>query len=241
MGIFRFKRFALEHERSTMKIGTDAILLASLTDPQEANSLLDIGCGCGVITFCLAQQIARRNPNPLICGVDPDNDSIQEACENAQNFTLLPPDCFHFYQTTIQAFVPEPSTQTFDLIVSNPPFFHQDLKPTIAGRRKSRHRDGQLSFEELCQAVCERLKKNGRFALILPLVEGAEFDTLAQQYGLYCHQRTIVKPTPQKPAHRIIQEYSKMEGTYSERTLLIRNEQNLYTEDYRELVKPFLL
>lgn len=32
MGDFRFKQFALSHERSTLKIGTDALLLATLTD-----------------------------------------------------------------------------------------------------------------------------------------------------------------------------------------------------------------
>ena len=38
---FRFKHFALSHDRSTMKIGTDAMLLAALCDASNARRILE--------------------------------------------------------------------------------------------------------------------------------------------------------------------------------------------------------
>ena len=47
--MFQFKNFALSHEHSTLKIGTDSVLLASVVPVAGFRTVLDIGCGCGVI------------------------------------------------------------------------------------------------------------------------------------------------------------------------------------------------
>ena len=88
--MFHFKKFDLEHEQSTMKIGTDAVLLASLTDTEGVASVLDIGCGCGVIGFCIAQKLSDSQNAPVVFGIDPDKASIAEALRNAARFPLLP-------------------------------------------------------------------------------------------------------------------------------------------------------
>ena len=77
--MFHFKQFDLEHERSTLKIGTDAVLLAALTQVDSAQTVLDVGCGCGVIAFCLAQKLAENQIVPNIFGIDVDADSVVEA------------------------------------------------------------------------------------------------------------------------------------------------------------------
>ena len=77
--IFQFKQFSLHHGHSTMKIGTDAVLLAALTDGKDAHNILDIGCGCGVIAFCMAQKAPS---DAEIWGIDPDENSIKEATQN---------------------------------------------------------------------------------------------------------------------------------------------------------------
>lgn len=240
MGDFRFKQFALSHERSTLKIGTDALLLATLTEVGNAQSLLDVGCGCGVVAFCLAQKLSEGTKHPLICGIDPDEESITECCENATRFPLLSPDCFHFVPARLQTFAPQ-QPQTFDLIVSNPPFFGNDLKPSTSARLKSKHRDGQLSFPDLIEGVLRLLSPDGRFAVILPYTEGEEFHRLAQT-KMHCVRRVLVRPTPTKPVHRVVLEYAlQPSAPLAEQELTIRNEQNTYTAAYAQLVEPFLL
>ena len=127
--MFHFKQFALEHERSTLKIGTDAVLLAALTAVDSAQTVLDIGCGCGVIAFCLAQKLADSLDDPQIFGIDVDANSIVEAQGNADRFAFLPTSCFHFEKIRLQDFVSQDNKRCYDLIVSNPPYFHGDLKP----------------------------------------------------------------------------------------------------------------
>ena len=53
---FFFKKFGLFHHRSTMKIGTDAILLARWVEVSANDDVLDIGTGCGLIPLMLAQK-----------------------------------------------------------------------------------------------------------------------------------------------------------------------------------------
>lgn len=240
MATFRFKKFSLSHDNSTMKIGTDAVLLAALTDATHAHSVLDVGCGCGVIAFCLAQQLSHTQTHPMVFGIDPDENSILEARQNATSYPLLPPDVFHFIHGRVQDLAAVDQPQTFDLIVSNPPFFGNDLKPTDASRLKSKHRDDQLSFEELLDSVLKLLNPNGRFAQILPKTEGEDFDRRASE-KLFCRKRVFLQPTAKKPIHRVIQEYSQENGPCEEHLLVIRNEQNEYTEEYKAVVKPYLL
>ena len=240
MAPFHFKKFSLSHDKSTLKIGTDAVLLAALTNAGEAQSVLDIGCGCGVIAFCLAQQLAHTQTHPQICGIDPDEDSIVEARQNAAAYPLLSPDVFHFIHGRVQDLATVDQPKKFDLIVTNPPFFGHDLKPAQEKRLRSKHRDQQLPFEELLSSVLKLLKENGRFALILPPVEAAQFHALTEGL-LHCRKRVFIQPTAKKPVHRVIQEYCCQDVPCTEHHLVIRNEQNEYTEEYRSVTKPYLL
>lgn len=240
MAPFHFKKFSLQHNKSTLKIGTDAVLLAALTDVENAQSVLDIGCGCGVIAFCLAQQLAHKQAQPLVYGLDPDEASVMEARQNAAAYPLLPADTFRFVQGRVQDMAAADHPVQFDLIVTNPPFYGHDLKPAQEKRLRSKHRDHQLPFEELLQSVLKLLKEGGRFALILPPVEGAQFHALTEGL-LHCRKRVFIQPTAKKPVHRVIQEYSRADVSCTEHHLVIRNEQNEYTEEYRGVTKPYLL
>ena len=53
---FFFKRFGMFHHRSTMRIGTDAVLFAQWVDVKPSDCALDIGTGSGVIPLILSQK-----------------------------------------------------------------------------------------------------------------------------------------------------------------------------------------
>ena len=237
--MFHFKQFDLAHERSTLKIGTDAVLLAALTQVETAKSVLDIGCGCGVIAFCLAQKLAENQIIPNIVGIDVDADSITEARENAARFPLLPASCFHFEQIRMQDFANQDNAHRFDLIVSNPPYFHGDLKPQDKNKLQSKHGDGQLSFQELVDGVDNLLSPDGRFALILPPPEMDEFHQLTFDKW-HCLKSVHIHPTATKPIYRIVREYSRSPQPETESRFSIRNAELQYTPEYLQLVKSYL-
>lgn len=237
--MFHFKQFDLAHERSTLKIGTDAVLLAALTSVDTARSVLDIGCGCGVIAFCLAQKLAENQIVPNIVGIDVDADSITEARENAARFPLLPESCFHFEQISLQDFANQDNACRFDLIVSNPPYFHGDLKPQDKSKLQSKHGDGQLTFLELVDCVDMLMPSEGRFSLILPPTEMDEFHQIAQ-HKWHCVKSVCIQPTEKKSVFRVVREYSRKNFPIGESHFSIRNAALEYTSEYLSLVRPYL-
>ena len=215
-----------------MKVGTDAVLLGSWVDPKNANHILDIGTGTGLIALMLAQKSPA-----IIDAIDID----ESACEQAkENFRISPwfsrVNIFHL---SLQEFS-ESVDKKYDLIVSNPPYFHHASKPPEEARLNARHND-QLSFEELISGVKKILKNDGRFCLILPSKEGIEFMDLAQSSGLFCHDMMRIKTKSDKTEKRLMMEFGFHFGLLLDREIIIQEEDCSYTEEYIELTKEYFL
>lgn len=238
--MFHFKQFDLEHEKSTLKIGTDAVVLAALADTCEAKTMLDIGCGCGVVAFCATQKLLSNGTRPEVYAIDTDPDSVTEAKDNAKRFPLLPENHFHIQNISIQDFAREHSDKRFGMIVSNPPFFHNDLKPTDSKRLRSKHGDGQLSFEELVECSARLMDDSGVFAVIIPKNADELFRSLAAEAGLFCKKSTYIRTNETKPASRVVLEFLKTPCNETASTLSIRDTFLKYTSEYLKLMEPFL-
>jgi len=213
-----------------MKVGTDAVLLGAwMTVPESCNAILDIGSGCGVISFMLAQRT-----NAQITGIDVDEKSVKEAQINAENFVWK--DQVQFIHENVQDFV-QKTTQKFDVIVSNPPFFENSLKSPETGRNISRHND-TLPLETLISTVNMLLSDNGRFGVILPLATAEKLEKLASEKQLYATKKTWIYPTPTKKPNRILMMFERENTVCEEDKLIIRDGD--YTNEYYELVKEYL-
>jgi tRNA1Val (adenine37-N6)-methyltransferase len=57
---FNFKQFSVQQNLCSMKVGTDGVLLGAWTNTDNANRILDIGTGTGLIALMLSQ---RSNEN----------------------------------------------------------------------------------------------------------------------------------------------------------------------------------
>lgn len=249
--MFHFKHFSLYHENSALKISTDAVLLAAVTPVDQVRTVLDIGCGCGVIAYCLAwkmqqkklqEKTAKENDKDLqeIIGIDIDAPSISEALKSKAIFPKRSFQNIHFHQQSIQVFYKDYS-ENFDLIVSNPPFFVDALKPSTQQKNISKHND-TLPFEDLKDAVCQLLAPNGHFFLILPANESEKFEQISQNQ-LFKFYQLLIQPTPSKPVNRIITGYrlSPTENGCKTECLCLRNANNNMSESYQQLTKDFLL
>ena len=239
---FRFKHFALRHEASSQRIGTDSVLLGALAPIENVHTVLDVGCGCGVIGFCIADRLRRAGAKDIVLtGVDIDAASVQEAQENAAHFPTPDTIRFEFRKESIQEHVRLAEPRRYDLIVSNPPFFVSSLKPADERRRQARHTDGTLSFCELVEGVSQLLAPAGRFAVILPYHEFLSFEKESQG-KLQLAEQWLIRPTPAKPVHRVIAVYSFLSSTHtSPKELCIRDGKGHYTEEYRQLTGELYL
>ena len=238
---FQFKQFALSHHRSALKIGTDSVLLASVIPLHKPQFILDIGTGCGVILYCIAaRNFQEKEQLQFFTGIDIDPSSIMEALENKEHFPIPKQQYFRFLHTSVQAFSVD--NLEFDLIVSNPPFFGNSLLSPYEKKQLSKHRDDQLSFEDLAASIETLLSDDGAFYLILPTQEMVEFDSIITQRGLYSCFQMNVYPIQGKPIHRVIKGYCKYKPeTFEIQSLCIREKTQEYSAEYKAYTEPFYI
>ena len=217
-----------------MKIGTDGVLIGAWSSAPDPKKILDVGCGTGLI----ALQLAQRFSSSQIWALDID----ERACKAAQmNFRNSP---WSERLEVVKGDFSDPSSivdADFDLIVSNPPYFHgaETLEDARTLARNSNH----LPLQLLIQSSYRLLKADGLFSLILPSDRFSEAQKVALEIGFKIRRYCLVKGRTDLPVKRAMLELQKTTtAIVSEREeLVIEIERHLYTEEYRHLTAPFYL
>ena len=232
--MFRFKQFSIDDTNVAMKIGTDGVLIGAWSSAPDPKKILDVGCGTGLI----ALQLAQRFSSSQIKAIDID----EGACKAAQmNFRNSP---WSERLEVVKGDFSDPSSivdADFDLIVSNPPYFHgaETLEDARTLARNSNH----LPLQLLIQSSYRLLKADGLFSLILPSDRFSEVQKVALEIGFKIRRYCLVKGRSDLPVKRAMLELQKTTtAIVSEREeLVIEIERHLYTEEYRHLTAPFYL
>lgn len=230
---FQFRQFRVGHRRSSMKVGTDAVLLGAWADVTGVQTILDVGTGSGVIALMLAQ---RTSGEALINAVEIDNEAAADAVEN---FSESPwAGSIQLFNTSIQQFHP---VQKYDLIISNPPYFINSLKPPHPSRKRARHGD-ELKFDDLIATATRHLKTpTGRLALILPVAESEVFARKMSAHGFYLNRECTFRTRPHKPIERKLMEFSFGNGRLQTEELCLYEHREVWSASYKKLTAPFYL
>ncbi len=230
---FHFRQFSLLHHRSTMKVGTDAVLLGIWTELSGVKDVLDVGTGCGILPLLLA----ARKASVRVDAVELDEASSGEASEN---FRLSPfAGRLQIFHADINHFVPD-AGKKYDLVISNPPFFVNDRRPEKISRLMARHSD-TLSYGQLAKAGERLLKPQGRFAVVLPYRESRLFLKAAAETGLQLHKQMLIFPMPCKEPNRINLLLGTSVAIPETEKFIIRNEDSSFTRQYLDTVKNYYL
>jgi len=229
--VFRFKRFSLSNRLSPMKVGTDGVLLgAAATIRPGCRSILDIGTGTGVIALMLAQR--TEDTSPSIKGIDIDEGAAAEANEN---FLSSP----WRERLSIENISLSKEEGSFDLVVSNPPYFDSSLENPDPRRRDSRH-TSSLSPSDVIGFSAQHLNDGGTLSMVLPSDCERRVLRIAASFSLYVFRILRIRTTSAKTPARIILEFSKSKADTAEEVLTI-SDQGRYTPQYTDLVKDFYL
>ncbi len=267
---FRFKQFTVWHDRCAMKVGTDGVLLGAwcnterLTVDNAQCTILDVGTGSGLIALMLAQRMVDGSQCTMHNGASEHADDYfhidaidiaPDAVEQADyNFKQSPwSNHLHAHLCSLQqvSHLRGDLEGSFDLIVSNPPYFADSLKNPDEGRKQARHTD-TLSYEDLLTHSARLLNAHGTLALVLPAAVEKQIIRLAATQGLYPTRLTRVFSKPDRPTPiRILIEFGKKTLLSTEVSLLREHLEgsSLYIEsahsprsaEYADLTKDFYL
>lgn len=230
---FFFKKFGMFHHRSTMRVGTDAVLFAQWVDVKSSDYALDIGTGSGIIPLILSQKGVGR-----MDAVELDTDSYEEAKQNFSNSVWN--DKLNVFNEDVRLFAEE-SLKKYDLIVSNPPYYSSDVKPIKEKKVMARH-VSTLSFRDLLLSAKKMMKNEARLAVVLPFYESRLFIKEAEELGLYLQKEFLISPIEGKEPNRVNMQFVLYEVEDADTTLFtIRNSDYSYTNQYKEFLKDYYL
>ncbi len=230
---FKFKQFTIHQDKCAMKVGTDGVLLGAWANCSDTKNVLDIGTGTGLIALMIAQR-----SNAVIDAIEID----EEACLQAhENFHKSPwENRIRLIHQSFQDFVHE-TDKSYDLIVTNPPYFQNSLVAPDDQRTKARH-NRNLELYDIIDGAEKLLSENGTLSIILPYVEGVLFIAKAAEHGLYCVRQTNVIPKPKAPVKRLLLEFKRQKKTFVDQDLIIELEnRHEYSDNYKSLTRDFYL
>lgn len=226
---FRFKQFEIYQEQTAMKVGTDGVLLGAWTKVGSAKTILDVGCGTGLLSLMLAQK-----SNARITAVEIDQNAFEEA---KLNISISPwSNQIELIHSDFEQF---DTKNKFDIIICNPPFFKGKAEQSS---RSTARQNTFLPFDLLISKSADLLTEKGVLSLIFPFEHQCEVLKLAEVAHLYVNEIAHVKGNKGAPIKRTLLRLSKEpNGTIISKCITIEVERNRFTEEYTELLKPYLL
>jgi len=229
---FSFKYFTICQDRCAMKVGTDGVLLGAWFNVEGAGRILDAGTGTGLIALMVAQRSGA-----IIDAVEIDHNACVQAGENVAACPWH--DRIRIYHDSFQHFA-RYTENRYDLIVSNPPWFRNSLKPPVASRTFARH-DEMLPMESLLHYGSQILTVNGRFAIVLPADSMQALTEQAYFNNLFPFRITRVRSVEGKPHSRCLVTLSSItQMKASEDELTIRNSGSSgFTPAYQALIRDY--
>ena len=232
---FQFKQFKIKQDKCAMKIGTDGVLLGAWASLEnQPFSILDIGAGTGVIALMLAQ----RSFAELIDALEIEENAYEQCVDNFENSDWG--DRLFCYHAALDEFAEEMEGETYDLIISNPPFYDENFTSTEENRNLARFTEA-LPFEDLVKYSAQLLAEKGKFCTIIPHKNEEEFIQLASKEKLFPQKITRVRGHKNSPIKRSLLQFGFEQTTLETSELIIEIERHIYTEDYKNLVKDFYL
>lgn len=233
---FRFKAFIIHQERCAMKVCTDACLFGAWVadhctrQQYPPESVLDIGTGTGLLSLMLAQRLN----NARVDAVELEEAAAEQAAENVDASSWS--DRVQILQGDIRTIH---LGKQYDCIISNPPFYANDLKSPSAERNLALHSEA-LSLPELFSKALSLLKPDGKLALLLPAAREAEAISQAATQNMWPQNITRVQQTPAHPGFRIMLLFCREKKQVTENTLIIR-EGTAYSKEFQDLLQEYYL
>ncbi len=216
-----------------MKVCTDSCIFGAWSSLKikNAENILDIGSGTGLLSLMLAQNSLAN-----IDGVELDSESFLQATENIDESPWTAR--IHIVEGDARYVV---CKNKYDFIICNPPFFDSDLQSPDNKKNRSKH-DVSFTLEDLIKIVRDNLNTDGAFSVLLPYHRTDYFEKLATANGFFLQEKLILRQTPHHSPFRTIFlfGYQKPETEIADE-LTIKNTEGKNSVEYESLMKEYYL
>jgi tRNA1Val (adenine37-N6)-methyltransferase len=235
---FQCKQFIVHQEYTAMKVCTDACLFGAwaAADPsiQTAKNILDIGSGTGLLSLMLAQQSAAH-----ITAIEIEADAFKQT---KANFELSPwKERLDVIHNSIQDYASKNKESLFDCIITNPPFYEQDLTSPDHAKNLASHSTA-LSWDDLVKSVATLLQENGTWYVLVPTLRAYTMQKIASNYGLYLSEECLMYNDAKHLPIRAMLKFVKQKETVIERNkIVIKNADQSYTAEFTNYLKEYYL
>ena len=235
---FQFKQFTIYHERCAMKVTTDACLFGSWcaeeikkdTGETERKNLLEIGAGSGLLSLMIAQK-----NNCRIEAIEIDADAAQQAKENIRSSPWKEQIILHHNDVLDFSF-----SHSYDIIVTNPPFYENELRSGNTQKNTAHHDEG-LKLSELALLIKQTLSPAGNFYLLLPYKREAEAEQILNNENLFIEKKILVSQSTSHAPFRLMIKGGHNKTHQEEIKLAITDDSKAYTKEFITLLKDYYL
>ena len=132
------------------------------------------------------------------------------------------------------------SSDKFDVIVSNPPYFVDSLECPDRQRAAARHNDS-LTYEDLLEGVSGLLTENGFFTVVIPADVAERVKKIASIKKLYAVRQLNVITKPGGIPKRVLITFSFSNQECIVEELLTELARHQYSEEYMTLTRDYYL
>ncbi len=154
-------RLSLRQPRAGYRAGSDAVLLAAAVAARPGETVLELGCGVGVLGLCLAARCADVRVTGLELQPELAALARRNAADNgrAERVEIVTGDL---------ADPPaEVKRRSFDHVVTNPPYFvAAKVRPPADGARARARIESRLGLTDWLAQGLKRLRPGGVLSLI---------------------------------------------------------------------------
>lgn len=229
---FEFKNFTIHQDQVTLPVTTDACLFGAYCNFSEPKNILDLGTGTGLLSLMMNQKY----PSASIIGIEKHAPTASQAYFNIEHNNKL--DKINVVEADMFTFQ---YPHLFDAIISNPPFFVNQLESEEITRNTGRHFQ-DYNFTDFFQLIHKLLTENGFAWIMLPYTPINEIDILIKNSQLFIHQLVNISPVPTKKPHLSFIQLSKIKNqNLIELSFAIRNTKNQLSPESSMALSSFYL
>jgi tRNA1Val (adenine37-N6)-methyltransferase len=221
-----------------MKVCTDACLFgawaAADAQIQAAKNILDIGSGTGLLSLMLAQESAAH-----IIAIEIVASAFQQT---KTNFELSPwKERLDVIHNSIQDYASNNKETLFDCIITNPPFYEQDLNSPDNAKNLAAHSTA-LPWDDLVKSVASLLQENGAWYVLVPTLRAYTMQKIASNYGLELAEECLMyNDAKHLPIRAMLKFMKQKEVAIQRNKIIIKNTDQSYTTEFTRLLKEYYL